>query len=154
MEYQFPLAEPEYTGKRTLDFAPFAQAMDGLDAQRTAQLDGLLAAATLIDIQRLMENRELSAAELVTYYAARIRRYDVGKLNAVMELNPRALETARELDAERASGTTRGPLHGTPVLIKDNIESDDGTATRVPSACGTRTYSPWPPSTRAPSRSG
>jgi amidase len=141
MEYQFPLAEPEYTGKRRLDFAPFAEAMDGLGAQRTAILDGLLAAATLLDMQRLMANRELSAAELVTYYVARIWRYDVGKLNAVMELNPQALATARELDAERASGRTRGPLHGVPVLIKDNIATGDG----MHAAAGAWALREWQP---------
>ena len=141
MEYQFPLAEPEYTGKRTLDFAPFAEAMDSLGAQRTAILDGLLGAATLLDMQRLMANRELSAAELVTYYVARIRRYDVDKLNTVMELNPQALAAARELDAERENGRTRGPLHGIPVLIKDNIATGDG----MHAAAGAWALREWQP---------
>ena len=91
MEYQYPLAEPDYTGKRTLDFTPFEEALAALSADRTAALDELLAEATLLDMQRLMAQGELSAAELVAYYVARIRRYDVGKLNAVMELNPQAL---------------------------------------------------------------
>ena len=129
MEYQYPLAEPNYMGKRTLNFTPFAEALAALSADRTAVLDGLLAAATLLDMQRLMARGELSAAELVTYYVARIRDYDVGKLNAVMELNPQALAIARTLDDERASGSTRGLLHGIPVLIKDNIATSGGMHT-------------------------
>ncbi|MFN8468153.1 MAG: amidase family protein [Caldilineaceae bacterium] len=104
-------------------------------------MDGLLAAATLVDLQRLMANRELSAAELVTYYVARIRRYDVGKLNAVMELNPQALAIARELDTERASGRARGPLHGIPVLIKDNIATGAG----MRAAAGAWALQEWQP---------
>src|SRR5208282_2219843 len=50
-------------------------------------------------------------------------------LRSVIAVNPRALDDARQLDAERDLGRLRGPLHGVPVLVKDNIESDDGTAT-------------------------
>ena len=77
----------------------------------------------------------------MAYYVARIRRYDVGKLNAVMELNPQALEMARELDAERAAGSTRGSLHGIPVLIKDNIATGDGMHT----AAGAWALREWQP---------
>lgn len=66
----------------------------------------------------------LTSAELVSYLQARIRTLDP-QLNSVIELNPQALEIARELDAERASGKVRGPLHGIPVLLKDNIETGD-----------------------------
>ncbi len=126
MEYQYPLAEPEYSGKRTLALTPFEKELAALSAARSALLDGLLGAATLLDLARMMAQGELSAAELVAYYVARIRRHDVGKLNAVMELNPQAPAIARELDAERARGRTRGPLHGIPLLIKDNIATGDG----------------------------
>lgn len=141
MEYKYPLAEPDYTGKRTLDFAPFDEALAALSADRAAALDGLLADATLLDMQVLMTQGELSAAELVTYYVARIRRYDVGKLNAVMELNPQAPAIAGILDAERANGSTRGPLHGIPVLIKDNIATGDGMHT----AAGAWALREWRP---------
>ncbi|MBN2990477.1 amidase [Pseudomonas cedrina subsp. fulgida] len=64
----------------------------------------------------------LTSADLVTYLQARIRHVDPN-LNSVIELNPEALATARELDRERASGKVRGPLHGIPVLLKDTIET-------------------------------
>lgn len=64
----------------------------------------------------------LTSADLVTYLQERIRKVDP-QLSAVIELNPEALETARALDRERASGKVRGPLHGIPILLKDTIET-------------------------------
>ncbi|NVZ70165.1 amidase family protein [Pseudomonas costantinii] len=64
----------------------------------------------------------LTSVDLVSYLQARIRKLDP-QLHAVIELNPEALETARELDRERASGKVRGPLHGIPILLKDTIET-------------------------------
>ena len=73
----------------------------------------------------------VTAEALVGAYQARIAAIDWAgpTLRSVIALNPKALEDARALDAERRAGMVRGPLHGVPVLIKDNIESDDGTAT-------------------------
>ena len=65
----------------------------------------------------------LTSVDLVDYLQERIRRVDP-KLSSVIELNPEALETARELDRERASGKVRGPLHGIPILLKDTIETE------------------------------
>lgn len=64
----------------------------------------------------------LTSVELVNFLQARIRTLD-SQLRAVIELNPEALQTARELDRERASGKVRGPLHGIPILLKDTIET-------------------------------
>ncbi|MFL1418337.1 amidase family protein [Pseudomonas fildesensis] len=64
----------------------------------------------------------LTSADLVNYLQERIRTLNP-QLRAVIELNPEALETARELDRERASGKVRGPLHGIPILLKDTIET-------------------------------
>jgi len=68
---------------------------------------------------------------LVRAYEARIAAVDRAgpQLNSVITLNPHALADARQSDAERRAGHLRGPLHGVPVLIKDNIESADDTAT-------------------------
>ena len=62
-----------------------------------------------------------TSADLVGYLQARIRTLDPA-LNSVIELNPKALEAARELDRARASGKVRGPLHGIPILVKDTVE--------------------------------
>jgi amidase len=78
-----------------------------------------------------MQAGTLTSEALVQAYLARIAAMDTKgpKLNAVIALNPHALADARKLDAERKAGRVRGPLHGIPVLLKDNIESDDDTAT-------------------------
>ena len=69
----------------------------------------------------------VSAEALTHSYLRRVERYDrVGpKLGAVLAVNPDAPAAARVLDAERRAGKLRGPLHGIPVLIKDNIETRD-----------------------------
>ncbi|MBK5478905.1 amidase [Pseudomonas sp. TH21] len=64
----------------------------------------------------------LTSVSLVHYLQQRILKLDP-QLNAVIELNPDALRTARELDQERASGKVRGPLHGIPILLKDTLEA-------------------------------
>ncbi|MEM9562068.1 MAG: amidase [Actinomycetota bacterium] len=73
-----------------------------------------------------MASGELTSRRLVSAYRARIRRLDRGRvdLRSVIELNPEALSVARELDRERRQGNVRGPLHGIPVLLKDNIDTD------------------------------
>jgi amidase len=78
-----------------------------------------------------MRAGNLTSEALVQADLARIAAMDrTGpRLNAVIALNPHALADARRLDAERRAGHVRGPLHGIPVLLKDNIESNDGTAT-------------------------
>jgi amidase len=122
---KFPIPEPDYNSKRPRDFTPFESALSALSPERIAELDGLVLEKTIPDLQALMDSGKLTSEELVTYYLSRIQRFDVDKLNSVMELNPDALEIARALDAERASGSLRGPMHGIPVLVKDNIATGD-----------------------------
>lgn len=78
-------------------------------------------------LQQLMARGQLSAQQLVTHYLARIRAIDMAgpTLKAVIELNPEARAIALELDRERKAKGARGPLHGIPVLIKDNIATAD-----------------------------
>jgi amidase len=75
--------------------------------------------------------RRVTAEELTRSYLARIDALDVHgpHLRSVIALNPHALDDARRSDRYRAQGQARGPFEGIPVLIKDNIESADGTAT-------------------------
>jgi amidase len=74
-----------------------------------------------------MARQRVSALQLVDAYVARIRRLDRAgpALHAVIAINPEARAQARQLDRERAAGHVRGPLHGIPLLIKDNIETAD-----------------------------
>ena len=73
----------------------------------------------------------VTSEELVRAYLDRIAKIDRGgpALHAVLALNPRALDDARALDAERRANGPRGPLHGIPILVKDNIETADPVAT-------------------------
>ncbi|MBT8080721.1 MAG: amidase [Gammaproteobacteria bacterium] len=78
-------------------------------------------------MQAMMARGELTSRELVEYYLARIRAIDQGgsRLASIIELNPDALAIADALDAERAAGGARGPLHGIPVVLKANIDTGD-----------------------------
>ncbi len=80
--------------------------------------------ATIADLQAKMKSGELTARKLVEIYTARIKEIDP-KLKSVLEINPDALAIADKLDKERKRGKVRGPLHGIPVLIKDNIDTAD-----------------------------
>lgn len=83
--------------------------------------------ATLADLQAAMEAGTLSAEALVRSSLARIQAYDRQgpRLNAVITLNPAALDTARSLDQERRDKGPRSPLHGIPLVLKDNIDTFD-----------------------------
>lgn len=82
---------------------------------------------TISELQKGMNSGRYTATSLARTYLERIERIDRQgpALRAVLELNPDALKVARELDRERKSGRLRGPLHGVPVLIKDNIDTHD-----------------------------
>jgi amidase len=97
--------------------------------------------ATITDLQRRMNSGEISAHSLAEAYLSRIDEIDdncsrtacrqkkVPGLNSVIETNPGALAIADELDKERKSKGPRGPMHGIPVLIKDNIDTADAMQT-------------------------
>lgn len=85
-----------------------------------------VAEASILELQSAMAEGRVTAAQLVDLYLARIRAYDDEgpALNTIIRLNPRARERAEALDAERAAGTVRGPMHGIPVFMKDNYDTD------------------------------
>jgi amidase len=87
--------------------------------------------AGVVEQQARMGAGKLSAHALVSQYLARIAAIDNAgpRLHAVIELNPDALTIATSLDRERAAGKVRGPLHGIPVLLKDNIATGDKMST-------------------------
>jgi amidase len=92
--------------------------------------------ATIAELQQRMTSGRDTARSLVEKYTARIEAIDRNgpALHSVIELNPDALAIADRLDAERASGRVRGPLHGIPLLIKDNIATGDRMMTTAGSA--------------------
>ncbi|MFJ7826496.1 amidase family protein [Psychrobacillus sp. NPDC096623] len=86
---------------------------------------------TIKEIQSAMDNGDLTSKELVMYYLHRIAKYDQDEqnLNSILEINPDAIFIAEALDYERKIKGIRGPLHGVPVFLKDNIETGDSMHT-------------------------
>src|SRR5262250_1841067 len=78
--------------------------------------------ATIREMQTAMTEGRTTAREIVQQYLTRIGAYE-DKLNAVIVVNPHAIEEAEALDRERAQGKLRGPLHGIPIALKDNIHT-------------------------------
>src|SRR3954468_22278993 len=98
----------------------------GADCART--VGGVdLQAATLPQLEEAMASGRMTSAQLVDAYLARIAAYP--KLNAIRDLSASARSQAAALDAERAAGHVRGPLHGIPVLLKDNVGTADEPTT-------------------------
>ena len=115
---------------KTVRFAAVLVAL-ATSAYGQAKPAALGAFASGAEQQGAMRAGALTSEQLVKDALARIAALDKAgpRLNSIIALNPQALTDARRLDAERKTGHVRGPLHGVPVLLKDNIESADGTAT-------------------------
>lgn len=86
-----------------------------------------LTTATIEQLESAMSTGKLTAEQLTKAYLKHIEAYDKQgpNINAVITLNPKALELARELDKERKAGKIRGPLHGIPIVLKDNFDTFD-----------------------------
>jgi amidase len=80
--------------------------------------------ASIPEMQAALRSGRVTSRELVTQYLIRIATYE-DKLNAAITVNPKALEEADALDRERKAGKIRGPLHGIPIALKDNIHTTD-----------------------------
>ncbi len=89
------------------------------------QLD--LVEIDILTLQQGYQDQVYSIHDVVSYYLYRIEALDKNgpELHSVLEVNPDALEIARKLDLELANGKIRGPMHGIPVLLKDNIDTHD-----------------------------
>src|SRR2546427_4868853 len=94
-------------------------------AEISAQGD--LTAATVAELQAAMTAGQVTAFSLANAYLTRIANLDQAgpKVNSVIEVNPDAQAIAQKLDAERRAGRVRGPLHGIPVVLKDNVDTGD-----------------------------
>jgi amidase len=86
-----------------------------------------LSEVSITDLQARMQSGKSTARDLCQQYLARIAEINTKgpAINAVIEINPDALALADTLDKERKAGKVRGPMHGIPVLIKDNIDTGD-----------------------------
>jgi amidase len=105
-----------------------AQPLQAKDVTEPATLlSGTITGRSLADLQNDLAAGRVSSENLVIAYEARIAALDSAgpKLQSIIALNPNALDEARALDRERKAHGARGPLHGLPLLIKDNIETDD-----------------------------
>jgi amidase len=102
---------------------------------------GSIEELSLADIAAAFADGRMTSQQLTKEYLARIERLDRHgpNLKSVIETNPRALEIAAGLDAERKAHGPRGPLHGVPVLIKDNIETSD----HMMSTAGSQALQGW-----------
>jgi amidase len=104
--------------------------------------DEWLIEATIDEIQQKLEKKELTSRELVLMYLGRIAEIDQSGpvINSIIEINPEAVHIATALDYERQSTGSRGPLHGIPVLIKDNIDTADKMHTSAGSLALAESY--------------
>jgi len=99
----------------------------GTACAQTPPRESRLEYLSVDELSQRMEQNQLSAAGLVQHLQQRIAALDKQgpMINAIIELNPEALAMAESLDQERRAGYVRGPLHGIPVLLKDNIDTSD-----------------------------
>jgi amidase len=95
--------------------------------------------ATIPQMRAAMEQGRLTSRDLVALHLIRIGLYE-DKLHAAIIVNPNALKEAEELDRERARGNVRGPLHGIPIALKDNIHT-----THLPTTGGALAFAGFTP---------
>jgi amidase len=119
-----------------LGFAALATILAGVSpiGARPVSAQVEVAEASIQELQDAMGSGRTTSAEITAAYLARIEAYDRGgpRLNSMIRLNPNALAEAEALDLERASGGIRGPLHGIPIVLKDNYDTSD-----MPTSAGT-----------------
>ncbi len=116
-------------GGGTLALAPLSSCVQSTPTEKTEPnyIDFELNEVTIAELQEKMKSGKMSSAEITQKYLDRIEQLNTNgpELRAVIELNPDARAIAKAMDDERKSGKVRGPMHGVPVLIKDNIDTGD-----------------------------
>ena len=104
-------------------------------------IDDILLEANIESLQSALETGIITSVACVRWYMERIKRINP-KLNAVLEVNPDAIPIAEALDAERQDYGARGPLHGIPILLKDNIDTGDRMHTSAGSVALAEHFAP------------
>ena len=108
------------TGVAALSGQKAAENASASSSSRSFELSEI----TVRQLRDAMTKGELTSVEIISLYLERIDKSD-GAIRSVVEVNPDALDIAKRLDEERKDKKTLGPLHGIPVLIKENIETAD-----------------------------
>lgn len=125
-----------------MNISPFVVALAFFTSVCLAERQVELEQATVLDLQAAFTAGTLSSEKLIQLSLQRIEAYDERgpKLNAILTLNPKALETAKALDRERAEKGPRSLLHGIPVVLKDNFDTSD-----LPTTGGSPVFNGAPP---------
>jgi amidase len=131
MDLTFPWQRPQSLRLALLVASAALCSLQATGQQHEPAASFDLEEATVADLQQRMSSDRETARSLAEKYLARIEAIDRRgpAVHAVLEINPEALAIADELDAERKAKGLRGPLHGIPVLLKDNIATGDRMAT-------------------------
>ncbi|MGL5651752.1 MAG: amidase family protein [Paraclostridium sp.] len=107
--------------KNDININQFKAELDQMSDLKFKNIGELISNANIKDIQSLYDSKKLTCEELVIYYLKRIEKYDINKLNSIIELNPDVIKIAREKD----KGTKSGKLYGIPITLKANIGTSD-----------------------------
>ncbi len=114
-----------------LFFVFFSNACNEKKSEQKPETDFYLEEIDISQLQEGYKNGDYTIKEVVSTYLDRIEEIDKNgpKLNSIIEINPDALQIAETLDKELQEGKSRGPMHGIPVVLKDNIDTHDQMAT-------------------------
>lgn len=117
----------------------------GLPLEEIRKKENRILEKSIEEIQASVEKGELTYTEITAFYLDRIQRFDKSEkgLNAVVEINPSAIEEAKKLDADK--NATKNPMYGIPVLVKDNINTS-----QMATSAGTVALKDFKPATNAP----
>lgn len=114
--------------KNKINIDQFKSELTKMDDARFKSIDKLIVNANIKDIQKMYDIKQITCEELVTYYLKKIEKYDINRLNSIIELNPDVIKIAKEKD----SGEKKGKLYGIPITLKGNI----GTADKMHTTAG------------------